>query len=425
MTDSEYHRNRIFYGWWIVIACLLIAAFSSGVISHGFTAIFEPIAEEFSWSYTQVSVAASIRGIEGSILAPIAGLFFTRLGARKIIFTGVAVIGLSLLILSRINSLWMFYITFMLAALGLSAVVGVVPMSVVGNWFRKNVALATGIVVCGSAFGGLMLPLVTKIVDTFGWREAMVIIGIGALGIFLPISLIVRQKPEQYGYLPDGKLSIEKTSAEVAESSQNTEVEIGIRQALKSRTFWQLSSGLACCFTLIMTVITHVMPYLSTIGFTRSTSSFIASALPLTSISSRLGFGWLGDRFNKKMLLVISCFLMGLSLLLFSFINVLAAWLIVPFIILFSVGWGGVVPMHPALFREYFGRDSLSALLGFSMGLAYSVSIAGPPMAGWVFDNYGSYFYAWIALAGVAFVALILFLTSPSVGGSKRIANRL
>ena len=81
--------------------------------------------------------------------------------------------------------------------------------------------------------------------------------------------------------------------------------------------------------------------------------------------------------------------------------------------------------MHPALYREYFGRGSLSALLGFSMGLAYSVSIAGPPMAGWVFDNYGSYFYAWIALAGVAFVALILFLTLPPVGGLKRIANRL
>ena len=105
MTNSEYHRNRIFYGWWFVIACLLISAFSSGAIIHGFTAIFEPIAEEFSWSYTQVSIAASIRGIEGSILAPIAGLLFTRLGARKILFTGVAVIGLSLLILSRINSL--------------------------------------------------------------------------------------------------------------------------------------------------------------------------------------------------------------------------------------------------------------------------------------------------------------------------------
>ena len=77
MTDSEYHRNRIFYGWWIVIACLLIAAFSSGVIGHGFTAIFEPIAEEFNWSYTQVSFAASIRGIEGSILAPIVGLFLS------------------------------------------------------------------------------------------------------------------------------------------------------------------------------------------------------------------------------------------------------------------------------------------------------------------------------------------------------------
>jgi sugar phosphate permease len=199
MTDSNRHRHRIFYGWWIVISLLLISAYTTGIISHGFTALFEPLTIKFGWTSAQISVAAAIRGLEGGILAPVAGLLFNRLGGRKIIFFGIAITGLSLLLLSRVSTLWMFYGVIFLVAISVSITVGVIPVAIVGNWFRRKVTLATGIVVSGTAIGGFMVPLLTKLLDTYGWQEAMLIVGVAALLIVLPLSLIIRQKPEPYG----------------------------------------------------------------------------------------------------------------------------------------------------------------------------------------------------------------------------------
>ena len=411
MTDLNRHRHKIFYGWWIVTACLLISAYTTGIVGHGFTAIFEPIAKDFGWSYAQVSIAASIRGLEGGILAPIAGLLFNRLGGRKIIFTGIAITGLSLLLLSRASSLWMFYAAIFLAATSMSITVGVIPIAVVGNWFRRNVTLATGIVMSGTAIGGFMIPLLTKMIDTYGWREAMLIVGMAALLIIMPLSLIIRQKPEQYGYLPDGKISEYQTSDKMSSLPPTTDVEIGAKQAIKGRAFWHTAIGMVCSFLIIATVATHVMPYLSTVGLKRSTSSFVAMALPLASIFGRLGFGWLGDRANKKILLAVSCALLGLSMVFFSLLGTVGTWLVIPFILLFGIAWGSGAAVSPALLREYFGRESLGILLGVSIGMGNLITVAGPPLAGWVYDTYGNYFSAWVALAGVAFIAMIIYMT--------------
>jgi MFS family permease len=85
--------KKIFYGWWIILACFLIASYTGGVVYYGFTAFFEPIVEEFGWSYTQVSIAFSIRGLEMGMLAPIVGFLVDRLGPRKLTFAGGFILG--------------------------------------------------------------------------------------------------------------------------------------------------------------------------------------------------------------------------------------------------------------------------------------------------------------------------------------------
>jgi hypothetical protein len=64
------YRKKIFYGWYIVGACVVITLYTGGVVHFGFTAVFEPIVEEFNWSYAQVSLASSLRGLEMGLLAP-------------------------------------------------------------------------------------------------------------------------------------------------------------------------------------------------------------------------------------------------------------------------------------------------------------------------------------------------------------------
>ena len=90
----NFRSSTIFYGWWIVGAIFIISAYISGIIAFGFTSVFGPLANEFGWSYAQVSIAASIRGLEIGLFAPVVGLLLDRLGPRKLIFTGAFITGL-------------------------------------------------------------------------------------------------------------------------------------------------------------------------------------------------------------------------------------------------------------------------------------------------------------------------------------------
>ncbi len=419
-------RPSVFYGWWIVGAVFVIAAYFSGVIVFGFTAVFEPIAKEFAWSYAQVSFAASIRGMESSLLTPVVGFLFDRFGPRRLIFGGGIVIGLGLLLLSRVNSLVTFYFVFLLIAVGISTGTGVVPMAAVGNWFRKRVTLAIGIAICGVAFGGLFVPLVTRVIDSFGWREAMAILAFSAWGIILPLSLVVRHKPEQYGYLPDGEIDRKQEPGEDAglTSAQGIEVDVGVKQAMKSSVFWHLALGVVCHMFVIHAVIVHVMPYLSTIGIARSTSSLVASGLTVFSVVGRLSFGWFGDKYDKRWVIATGYAMLALSILLFGFVDAVGAWLLVPFLIFFGIGYGGPIPVFPAILREYFGRARLGTIFGLLAGVGAIGMAVGPPLAGWIYDSLGSYQIAWFAFAGVIIVGIVSTATAPSVGNIMPVTGK-
>jgi MFS family permease len=176
------------------------------------------------------------------------------------------------------------------------------------------------------------------------------------------------------------------------------------------------------CHILAMNaVITHVMPYLSSIGFSRSFSSLVAIAVPLASIVGRLSFGWLGDRFGRRQLTALGFVIAGLGLLAYGSVVAAGTWILVPSLVLVGLGWGAPVPMMPALVREYFGRARLASILGLVMGVAALGSMAGPPLAGLAFDKLHSYQVAWFGLAGLVIVGMVSLLTTPPAGNETRI----
>jgi len=423
MTDMEAKNRKVFYGWWIVVAGFFIAVYIGGFIHFGFTAVFQPIASDFGWSYTQVAFAASLRGLQTSFLAPVVGLLMDRWGPRRLVFAGATIIGLGLLLVSRINSLATFYGAFILIAIGVSTCIGVVPIATVGNWFQRKATLATGILVSGTAVGGLMIPLATRVIDIFEWRTAMAILAFGAWGILVPLSLLFRHKPEQYGYLPDGDLNRKLPTSEGQSATQGNESNIRVKQVLRSSAFWHIAMGFMCHILVMNAVITHVMPYLSSIGFTRSFSSLMASAIPATSIVGRLGFGWLGDKFDKRRIAALGFVLASLGLLSFGYVATAGAWLLVPSLVIIGLGYGGPVPMMPALVREYFGRVRLATTLGLVMGVAALGSMVGPPLAGLAFDRLGSYQVAWFGLAGLVVAGMVSLLTTPQLAVKYKSVN--
>jgi len=403
------HRNplKIFYGWWIVIASFLIAVYIGGAVFYGFTAFFEPIVEEMGWSYTQLSIAASLRGLEIGLLSPFIGFFVDRWGPRRIIFGGLLTTVLSLVMLSYTTSLIMFYVAFALLAFGTSACTVTVLLTTIANWFRRRMGIASGIAIAGFGFSGVLVPVIVRLIDTYDWRRTAIILALGMIILILPLSLLFRHKPEQYGYFPDGQE--QSITAELNDSSLSEVDEIDLRpkKALKSATFWRLVLSRMYLMITMMAVITHVMPYLSSIGILRSTSGLVATAIPLTSVLGRLSFGWLGDKFSKKAVAVTSFIMMSCGLFCFAYISNVQIWLIVPFIILLGIGYGGTNAIIPVIARDHFGRLHFGSVYGLMEGIGAMGSIIGPTMAGWSYDNWGSYHTVWLLLAGAAIVAVI------------------
>jgi sugar phosphate permease len=418
MTYSKRPRFRLFYGWYIVGACFLISVYCAGIVTRSFTVLIEPIVDDFHWSYALVSLAASIAGLESGLLAPVVGFLFDRWGPRKLIFAGATIMGFGLLLLSRTSSLAMFYGSFILMSTALSVSIGVVPMTVAGNWFRRRVSLATGIVASGSAAGGIMVPLVTWLVDAYDWRKAMIIFGLGAWIIIFPLALIVRHRPEHYGYLPDGEVGQKVYIDEVQSPVQYIEVDVSAKQALKGRAFWQISLAMVCHFMVSIAVLTHVMPYLSSIGIPRWTSGWVVMTIQFFSIAGRTSFGWFGDRFDKRRVTAFGMALQGIGMLLFNYVDIAGTWLLVTFIIVYGIGFGGPVTMSASMVREYFGRMNLGTVLGLATGVAYVGSLIGPPLTGLIYDTYGSYQVAWFIMAGLAFTGMVGFLTVPATSGT-------
>jgi MFS family permease len=397
--------RKIFYGWWIVLACFLTNLYVSSTVFFGFTAFLDPLVKEFGWSYTQVSFAASLRGLEMGILAPLVGFLADRFGSRKLIFSGVITVGFGLILLSLTRSLAMFYGSFILLAFGAGGCTSVVTMTAVANWFKKNVGIAFAVMASGFGASGLIVPLIVRLIDGYGWRTALIILGLGMWALGIPLSFVIRNKPEQYGYLPDGKLADGRISEY---EIQHEKVEISFRKALKKRSFLYLNLAEVMRFMVLTAVVLHIMPYLGSMGMSRPTAGLVAAAIPLFSIIGRFGFGWLGDVFDKRYVIAVTFGFMGMGMLAFSHMQ--ATWAIYLFLFLFSPGFGGGSVLRGAVLREYFGRDSFGKMIGILMGFASIGGIIGPTLAGWVFDTLGSYDFIWLVFAGCMSLGIILAL---------------
>ncbi|MFC1964098.1 MFS transporter [Chloroflexota bacterium] len=164
----------------------------------------------------------------------------------------------------------------------------------------------------------------------------------------------------------------------------------------------------------VSAVITHVMPCLTNIGITRSVASLAASAVPIISITGRLGFGWIGDHTDKRRITAISFSIMALGLLFFGLFSLGENYMLIPFLISFGIGWGGSVTMRAALIREYYGSRRFGTIYGLVVGFAMLGNIAGAPLAGWIFDSWGTYEWAWFTLSGTSLLGMLLVLSLPA-----------
>jgi len=419
LNKAGFSPGRIFYGWWIVAACIPLSLFVTSIIAISFTAFVEPLSKELNWSYTQISVAASLRVMELGLLSPLVGWMIDHWGIRKVVISGCVILCFGLFLFSQISTLPLFYMAFFLIGIGTTCGGQASVQTVISKWFHRRFGLAIGIATAGFGLAGLFLPVVTAIIELYGWRLAALALSLIILAIATPVVLLLRDRPEQYGLLPDGDSVAERTSqSAAADKSATDDSNFSLKQALHTSTFWMLSAIFAVLYFIVQAVLTHIMPFLSSINVDRQLSSLIAAAIPIVSNFGRIGFGLLSDKFSKKTISLLAFVFICSSMFLFSFADHFEIYLIIIATLLYGIGYGGAITLSGALIRHHFGKRNFGSIFGALTGFSFIGNMLGAPTAGWIYDNWYSYDMFWMISAILAIAAIFLIQMTRSKSGS-------
>jgi len=428
VDDAMRKTRKIFYGWWIVSASAVLNFFIGGTFFYGFTVFFNPIRESLGWSAATTSVAFIFQRLEVGILGPVAGFVVDRIGPRKMMLGGWSIIGLGFLFMSRINSLWAFYGTFLFIAIGISFGSFIVMNAAVVNWFSKKRSRAMTLVYVGFGVSGILVPVMAWLIERFGWRTTLLITGIGLWIICLPLCLIMRHRPEQYGYRPDGETSTATDETQevpesrppkgiMEENSISPVVNFSAKAALRTRTFWLLSFTFFFQHIATSAIMVHIVPYLESVKVPTAIAASAVTGMTLCSLMGRLSFGFLGDFTDKRYLIAMALTLQTIGVFIFSFIDSERVWLVIPFLLFYAPGYGGPIPLRPALQADYFGTRNFGTIMGLMTLISMLGGLFSPVFAGWVFDTMGSYSPAWrlLTLTVIPGIPLVLLAKPPQI----------
>ncbi len=421
-------REGLFYGWWVVFACAGIVLFAGGTFFYGFGILFDPIREEFGWSALMTTIAFSLRSEVGAIAAPLSGVLVDRLGPRKVIQLGLLIVCAGFVALSQVHSLLTFYAAFAFIAIGNSAAGGHVGIVAVSWWFVRKRSRALSLMTFGAGLSGITVPILAWLVGHYGWRDSLIVLAAAIFLACLPLTFLIRERPEKYGLLPDGvrldnepnaiatKQGVETALQAQVQSEALRGRSISVREALKNRSFWHLAVAMSLTNMASTPVVILLIPALTNTGIDASTAALASAAIPLFSLPARVMFGWWGDYADKRKLLA-SCFaLQTVGMLILSGIS--TPLLLAPFVIIFSPGFGGPIPLRPALQADYFGLESMGTIQGLLQFIATIGGVLGPIFVGAMVDLTGTYRTAFFALALVGALAIPLVLHMPKNAGA-------
>jgi sugar phosphate permease len=419
---------KIFLGWWMVFAGGMLALWGHGFYTYGFSAFFKPIATELNFNRTATSVPSSIGRFEGGFEAPLTGWLTDRFGPRWIVIFGVFVIGMGLLLMNYIESLWAFYLIWgIILGTGINIGLALPIDKAIADWFVKKRGMALGIkAVFSGLSGALILPLVAWLIYSYGWREAASIGGLVMLFVGLPLVwFFVRQRrPEYYGLLPDGaRIEVDANdtrdivSRGVDYAAAVEEVEFTVRQAIRTPTFWTLVLVNACHSLAMPALNVHGMPFLTDSWVKDPVAAAgMLAIITTSSLPTRFIGGVLADRISRghlRFLMAGAYLLEALGFAIFLMNQTIA--MIYVWFILYGIGQGIGMGIMAPMRARYFGRKSFGSIAGISRLFMTPIGIAAPIYLGWVYDTTGSYISAFFIIAGLVALSSViaLFVVPP------------
>lgn len=410
MTKSTFDRVRpkLFYGWYIVFAGAVTNAMSVGFLGIGFGVFIDIFRNAFGWSVTAIAVGFSLKSFESGILSPFTGFLQDKWGARNSAMLGVVLIGAALILYSQVRSLPMYYAGAAIIALGQSIGSGNAYSTAVVRWFNKKRGRAIGMLNIGNGLG-FFGPLFTgALIIAIEWRGALIVMACIVIGVGLPLAFLIRETPEPYGYLPDGEKSTEPAGADGSRPRRQRSLSgMEVKEALRTPAFYLLVLSAAVQGFAHSSWNTLQVPHFRANGFSLRGVGFLLGFYGLGQVVLRPTMGWLGDRFGRRRVYLMTFVLHGVGLLSFAFLSPTTLWLVPLYYVLFGIGHASQNTLGQSAMADFFGTKRYATLRGLRQSLTLPASIVAPIFSGVMYDRTGSYRMGFVILS---FVSLTGFL---------------
>ncbi|MCL0101539.1 MFS transporter [Dehalococcoidia bacterium] len=414
--------SRIYYGWWIVASYFVMNFYWGGTLMAGMTALFNPMRDTFGLSATATTLAISLRFLIAIATSPWVGYVFDRVGPRPLIWVAIlcATVGMSMV--AAANSTTLFFLAFFIASVGIAIFLAGTGPAAAAVWFTRHRGVAISILIAGAGVGSFLVPVVVWLEDQWGWRTALTIIVIGLLVVCLPMSMLLRHRPESYGLRPDGdKPAIQSENSPPLEQPKVAEPTFG--EAMRSPTFWLYSGSISLAALGGSSAILFIIPHLSDAGFSKTASALAVTALGIIGVISLVSFGWLSDHFDKRILVGFSFLCQGAGIAILAFAS--STWHLIPFAVIFGMGSRAVVPIVSSLLADYYGTANFGKVQGVMYSMFTAGSALGPILGAIVKDTTGSFTPIFVVYSTVTLVALMAITVAKVPHRAYEVAPRL
>ena len=367
------HQPDSRYAWFRLAVSLTLATL--GGVGLWAPVIALPIVQsEFGVDRAGASIPYTLTMIGFGLGGLFMGRMADRFGIVFPMFIGTILLALGFVGAALAPTYW----TFIAAQAGLIGLFGVATtfgplVADVSLWFQKRRGVAVGIVASGNYLAGaIWSPLLSRSIDSFGWRTSFIYIGVAILVIMLPLTLLLR---------PRASLAERPSAMASASTARGTPALQGLL----------VLAGLACCVAMSMPQV-HIIAYCGDLGYGRAAGAQMLSLMLGCGVLSRLLSGYFSDRIGGVGTLIIGSVLQCLALVFYIPFDGLASLYLVS--ALFGLAQGGIVPSYALIVRDNFP----AAEAGFRISLVLTATVLGMALGGWlsgeIFDKTGSYTWA-------------------------------
>jgi len=393
-----------YYPWLMAVMGMCVLLVSNGLILTGLTAFDESLLGELGWSRSQLKLRDLITLVLTGWMAPLMGVLIDRIGPRRLILGGLALLAALYLAYARVESLLALY----LIHVGFAAVLVAAGLNVaviyVSQWFITRRGTAIGIALVGTSLGGMVFPRFgAQLLQAMDWRTAFMWEALVPLVLLLLAVGLVRS-PRPGGIAPWGA----DAAGRAVTVSAVERPEMGYAQALRTRTFWALALVAMTTFFSIMSVSANLFLHMRDMEFTPLQAGNALSVMFGLSMLGKFLFGLLADLFVAKRVFLLNLAVMTAGAVLLATMRADVIWYA---LILFGLGWGGLYTMIQLLAVNAFGLGAAGRILGTITLLDATTAGLGIWMAAKIFDMTHSYQPAFMLNCGLMVLAMVAAAT--------------